>query len=259
MDQALRCDRPVTLNVPDHPANIRPDREAVEAVDDGRAGAGLIGAGLIDACVVGPCAPSVARWAARRGLTPDAVSALSLVAAMLAAVWFSAGTRGGLVTGALLLCVSFVLGEVAQGRVDGEGAHRSGSSGGWAAGLLDRVKETGAYAGLAAGAAAGNLWWAALGAVVLLSVRDTAEASFSASGAYPARRAPGGSEAGPSRRDVFLRRAGRSLALPFGERVALIAVVAALGGPRPVFAVLLTWGSIVAAVMLVRRLARSFA
>ncbi|TDC96160.1 DUF5941 domain-containing protein [Actinomadura sp. 7K507] len=255
MDQALRCDRPVTLNVPDHPVITRPDREAVEAVDV----EAVDGDGLIDAYVVGPCSPVVARWSARRGLTPDAVLALSLVAAVLAAVWFSAGTRGGLITGALLVCVSFVFGQVGQGRVDGPDAHWAGASGAWPAALLDRVKEFVVYAGLAAGATAGNLWWAALGAVVLLSVRHTAEASFSMS---PASASMGKASAadgtgGASRRSTFLRRAGNSLGLPFGERLALIAAIAAFGGARPVFAVLLAWGSVVTAVALSRRLARS--
>ncbi|MFG2089268.1 MULTISPECIES: hypothetical protein [unclassified Spirillospora] len=243
MDQALRCDRPDTLNVPDHPAIIRPDREAVEAVDDD---------GLIGARVVRPCAPFVARWAARRGLTPGAVSAIALAAAALAAVWFSAGTRGGLVAGALLLCVSLVLGHAGRGGADGLRAGRAGPSGGRPAAVLGRAEEYAVYAGLAAGAAAsgGGLWWAAIGAAALLSVRHTIEASFAASRTRPPRSPL------PARRDV-LRRARNSLGLPLAERFALISVTAASAGARPAFAVLLAWGSAATAVTLTERSRRS--
>ncbi|MEU8804501.1 hypothetical protein [Spirillospora sp. NPDC048819] len=241
MDQVLGCDRPATLNVPDRPAIIRPEREAVEAVDDD---------GLIGARVVRPCAPLVARWAARRGLTPGAVSAIALAAAALAAVWFSAGTRGGLVTGALLLCVALVLGPAGRGGADGLRSGRAGPSGGRPAALLGRVEEFAVYAGLAAGAAAsgGGLWRAAAGAVALLAVRHTIEASFAASRTRPPRSA---------RRGAFLRRARNSLGLPLGERFALISVTAASAGARPAFAALLAWGAAATAVTLTERSRRS--
>lgn len=224
MDQALRRDRPVTLNVPDRRAIIRPEREAADAADR---------EGLVGAYLVGPCRPLIARWASRRGLTPDTVMVFSLVSAVLAAVWFSAGTRGGLVTGALLLCVSLVLGRVDAGRPD------------WPAAVLDRVKEFVAYAGLAAGTAAhsANPWWAATGAVALLSVRHAIGGPAEANRSRPP--------------DTVLRRAANSLTLPLGERFALIAVTGAVAGARLTFAVLLGWGTAAAAVTVTGRLRRS--
>ncbi|TDD29709.1 hypothetical protein E1287_30440 [Actinomadura sp. KC06] len=215
MLQAPLRDRPVTLkvpdHVPDHPAIIRPDRE-VEAVDDGSA-----------------CAT-----------TPDTVSAISLAFAVLAAVWFSDGTRGGLIAGALLLCASLVLGAF---RPDG---------------VLDRAGEFAVYAGLTAGAAGvalpgANLWWAATGAVALISVRDMVDASYAAT--RTARWKPSGQ--GASRRSGVLRRVGRGLGLPTGERLALVSITAAVAGARPTFAVLLAWCSAAATVVLAGRAARS--
>ncbi|MFI0405054.1 hypothetical protein [Actinomadura sp. 3N508] len=182
----------------DHPAINR--REAVEAVDD--------------------------------GLAPDTVSAISLAFAVLAAVWFSDGTRGGLIAGALLLCASLVLGTF---RPDG---------------VLDRAGEFTVYAGLTAGAAGAalpgvSLWWAAAGAVALLSVRDTMDASYAAT----CQNTP--------RSSGVLRRVGKGLGLPPGERLALVSVTAAVAGARPTFAVLLAWGSAAATVTLAGRTARS--
>ncbi|TDB90086.1 hypothetical protein E1264_06030 [Actinomadura sp. KC216] len=197
----LRC-RPVTLTLLDHPAIDR--REAVEAVHDGSAPA----------------------------TTPDTVSAISLAFAVLAAVWFSDGTRGGLIAGALLLCASLACGTF---RPDG---------------VLDRAGEFTVYAGLAAGATGAalpgvNLWWAAAGVVALVSVRDMMDASYAAT----RRRTPNASG--------VLRRVGKGLGLPPGERLALVSVTAAVAGARPTFAVLLAWGSAAATVALAGRTARS--
>ncbi|MEV0666939.1 hypothetical protein ACIBI3_27165 [Actinomadura luteofluorescens] len=252
MDQAPARERPVTLNVPDHPAVNRPDREAADAVDtvdvEGARPRGRAepGGGLVAAYLTGPCAAAVARWAGGRGITAGAVSASSLALAGLAAVWFSAGVRSGLVAGALLLAASLVLGEA------GAGLRRRASP--FAArpdAVLDRVGELAVYAGLAAGAAesGGGAWWPAVSAVALLSVRHTVSAAYSAS--RHARRPR------PSRRGGFARRAAKSLRLPLGERFALIAVTAALADARLTFAALLAWGSAAAALTLGGRVARS--
>ncbi|TMR03494.1 hypothetical protein ETD83_10430 [Actinomadura soli] len=180
-------------------------------------------------------------------LTPDTVSAISLAFAVLAAVWFSDGTRGGLVAGALLLCASVVLGAF---RPDG--------------GVLDRAGEFAVYAGLTAGAAGAvgaagaavpgaNLWWAATGAVALLSVRDMMDASYAAT--RPGHWEPSGQ--GATGWGGVLRRVGKGLGLPPGERLALVSVTAAVAGARPTFAVLLAWASAASTVVLAGRAARS--
>ncbi|NDU77516.1 hypothetical protein GWI34_33580 [Actinomadura sp. DSM 109109] len=258
MDQAPARERPVTLNVPDRPAVTRPDREAADAVDtvdavdapDGEGarsrGPAEPGEGLVAAYVTGPCAAAVARWASQRGITAGAVSASSLALAGLAAVWFSAGDRGGLVAGALLLTASLVLGQAGAGlgRRARPFAPRPDA-------VLDRAGELAVYAGLAAGAAGSGegAWWAAAGAAALLSVRHTVSAAYAA--ARHVRRPR------PSRRGALARRAAKSLRLPMGERFALIAVTAALADARLTFAALLAWGSAAAAVTLAGRVARS--
>ncbi|MEU9841260.1 hypothetical protein AB0C69_18780 [Actinomadura sp. NPDC048032] len=253
MDQAPARERPVTLNVPDHPAIIRPDREAADAVDTLDAeGARPRGpaepGGLVAAYLTGPCAAVVARWAGERGITAGAVSASSLALAGLAAVWFSDGARGGLVAGAPLLAASLVLGQAGAGlgRRANPFAVRPDA-------VLDRVGELAVYAGLAAGAAASgrSAWWLAVGAAALLSVRHTVSASYAAG--RRARRPR------PSRRGGVAGRAVESLRLPFGERFALIAVTAALADARLTFAALLAWGSAAAALSLGGRAARSLA
>ncbi|MES9543938.1 hypothetical protein [Actinomadura sp. NPDC000600] len=276
MDQAPARERPVTLNVPDHPAVARPDREAAHVVDSvdpvdaadplddegarprGRAEPGE---GLVAGYVTGPCGALVARWADERGLTAGAVSASSLALAGLAAVWFSDGARHGLVAGALLLAASLVLGQAGAvlGRRASPFAVRPDA-------VLDRVKELAVYAGLAVGAAgasgeasAKDAWWLAVGAAALLAVRHTVSASYSAS--RPARRSRpsprGTSPRALSQRGRAARRAAKSLRLPLGERFALISLTAALADARLTFAALLAWGSAAAAATLAGRVARS--
>ncbi|MGI5419573.1 hypothetical protein [Actinomadura luteofluorescens] len=250
MDQAPARERPVTLNVPDHPAITRPDREAADAVDtvdvEGarprrRTGPGD---GLVASYLTGPCAAAVARWAGVRGITARAVSAASLALAGLAAVWFSAGVRGGLVAGALLLAASLVLGQAGAGL-----RRRASPSAARPDTVIDRAGELAVYAGLAAGAVGSGAWWPAAAAAALLSVRDTVSAAYAAS--RHARRPRS------SRRGGLARRAAESLRLPVGERYALIALTAALADARPVFTALLAWGSAAAALTLGGRVARS--
>ncbi|MFC4049429.1 DUF5941 domain-containing protein [Actinomadura syzygii] len=198
MEQAPPRARPVHLNVPDHQAGDPAD-------------------GLLGGYAARPCARVAAEWAARRGLGPDALAATSFAAAGLAAVWFSAGTRGGLLTGGLLLCASVVL-----GAAPGAGHE-----------ILDAGKELAVYAGLAAGGAASgeHVWWAATGAAALLSVRTTLDATS------PPR---------PSRRGGLARRAAATLRLPVAERSALLAAATAVADVRTAFTLLTAWGTVVA-------------
>jgi Family of unknown function (DUF5941) len=252
--------RPATLNVPEAADAVeenraRPERTAGRE-ERGRA-APHRGDGLVAAYAVGGYAPYLVRWAASRGLAPETVSGISFCLGSLAAVWFSAGSRGGMATGAGLLYASFVL-----DCVDGGLAHATGAPwAAWPAGVLGRAKEAAVYAGLAVGAGAeppdgpgfaGNAWAAAVAALVLLSVRQTMDVSY-ASSRYGRR--PGRDRI----RNEVARRAVRALALPAGERFALIAVTAALAGARVTFTVLLVWGSAAAAFVLAGHARGSFA
>ncbi|MEW2358551.1 CDP-alcohol phosphatidyltransferase family protein [Spirillospora sp. NPDC029432] len=275
-------------------AGVRAARSAIEDGDDAGRLAAAVKAddGFVATYAVSSYSPHIVRWAAGRDLTPAAVTGSSLALALLAAMWFSAGTRAGMLTGAVLLYLSFVL-----DCVDGQLARYTGRasvSGAWLDSVLDRVKEYAVYAGLAAGCAAagGYVWALAAAALVLQVVRHMMDFSFHArtvpapararltaslmAGDTPcpavaAHRAPDGSfglpdpaaPAGPGTPPV--RRGGgraaywarKALVLPSGERFALIAVTAAVADARVTFIALLAWGAIAAAYTLAGRLDRA--
>ncbi|WP_329522333.1 CDP-alcohol phosphatidyltransferase family protein [Spirillospora sp. NBC_01491] len=199
-------------------------------------------------------AQAVTRWAAREGLTPNTVTLISLAVGLLAALWFAAGTRTGMVVGAVLFYLAFVL-----DCVDGQLArYRRMVSplGAWMDAIGDRAKEYAVYAGLAVGAAAappdssvhaGSVWGLAVAAMALQTVRHMVDSS--------------GLESAPAPPPLDGRAgwAQRLLTLPIGERFALISVTAALGNARMTFAALLAWGSVAALYSLVGRIARAVA
>ncbi|MDL4814708.1 DUF5941 domain-containing protein [Actinomadura opuntiae] len=240
-----------------------PPEGAPQRAADGADGAAARGDGLVAAYAVAGYAPVLVRWAASRGLSPATVSAISFGLGALAAVWFSAGSHAGMVAGAGLLYVSFVLDCVAG---------TAGAS--WPATVLCLAKEAAVYAGLAVGAGVqvpggpgfqGNAWAAAVGALALLSVRHAMDAAYTTYTTYTAYTAdaasrhgrrphpghphPGHPHPGGPRQE-FARRALRALALPVGERFALIAVTAGIAGARVTFGVLLLWGSAAAVFVL---------
>jgi hypothetical protein len=63
--------------------------------------------GFFTTFFVSPYSKYIARWAARRGLTPNQVTAFSLLLGVVAAAAFATGERWGLVAGAVLLQVAF--------------------------------------------------------------------------------------------------------------------------------------------------------
>ncbi|MEV8633762.1 CDP-alcohol phosphatidyltransferase family protein [Streptosporangium sp. NPDC051023] len=284
----------------------------------------------------------VVRLAAALGLTPNAVTGISVGLAALAALWFSAGTRPAQIAGAVLLYLSFVL-----DCVDGQLARYTRAFsplGAWLDATFDRVKEYIVYVGLAFGYAAGldesgggpdGIWALAVAAMILQVLRHMIDFSYAGARAdaeragqawagvagsltargdvatRPARRAvpaegdrrrgrdpygppavsadpavPEGDDGGPgvpygpqetaagagaragkgnwvirlSRRleqDSFTRWLKKIIVLPIGERMALIAVTAALFNARVTFVALLTWGCVAALYTLSGRIARS--
>ncbi|GII00869.1 hypothetical protein Pta02_28770 [Planobispora takensis] len=241
-------------------------------------------------------------------LTPNAVTGISAGLALLAAVWFSAGTRAALVAGAILLYLSFVF-----DCVDGQLARYTRTFsplGSWLDATSDRVKEYTVYAGLAFGyvAAAGpgattEIWALAVAAMILQALRhmidfsyadaraDVGRARAARTGAAvpltaqgdtrgplvpaqaqsaeqehsppPAPEAPGrtGVVVRLSRRleqDAFTRWIKKIVILPIGERMALIAVTAAVFDARVTFVALLGWGGLAALYTLAGRMGRSF-
>jgi len=244
-------------------------RSAVKAEDD-----------LFATFCVSSYSPRLVTRAARLGLTPTAVTWLSVLFAVAAAGLFAAGGRGAAVIGAVLLYFGFVL-----DCVDGQLARylrRYSRFGGWLDVLADRGKEFAVYAGLAVGAArAGDdVWPLAVAALVLQTVRHMTDGwygavrdevsaraavlEFGAPDDGRARTSDDGrtskliraTNAGPGRRS-WLYWAKRTIVFPIGERWLLIAACAALFDARVVFLALLAGGAVAAAYTLGVRLLRS--
>jgi len=105
--------------------------------------------GLVATFVSGPMANRVVRLIADTGITPNQVTALSLVLGLGVAAIFAYGTWTWLAIGAVLLQVSFIL-----DCVDGQLARYKdlkSNFGGWLDSMTDRLKEYAAYLGLAYG------------------------------------------------------------------------------------------------------------
>ncbi|GAA1542610.1 hypothetical protein GCM10009678_26360 [Actinomadura kijaniata] len=227
--------------------------------------------------------PFLVRLAARRGLTPNTVTCMSMGLAVLAAVWFADGTRTGMVIGSALFHLSFVL-----DCVDGQLARytrRFSPLGAWLDAVFDRAKEYAVYAGLAVGAGvaavgdpvhAGDVWPLAVAAMALQTVRHMIDFSFGARAESPAdpprvipltvrddARDPGPEPGGVARLSARTSRvralhwAKKTVTLPIGERFALVAVTAAVGDARWTFTALLLWGGLAAAYTLTGRVLRT--
>ncbi|MEE1770702.1 DUF5941 domain-containing protein [Streptomyces sp. JV185] len=214
--------------------------------------------GFFTTFCISPYSRYIARWCARRGLTPNQVTTASLLTALIAAGSAATGTRGGYIAAGLLLLLSFVL-----DCTDGQLARYSlqySTMGAWLDATFDRAKEYAYYAGLALGAARGgdDVWALALGAMVLQACRHVIDFSFNeANHDAVANSSP--TAALSDRLDsvgwtVWLRR---MIVLPIGERWAMIAVLTAVTTPRIVFYALLIGCAFAACYTTAGRLLRS--
>ena len=208
--------------------------------------------GFFTTFFVSPYSKYVARWAARRGWTPNAVTTLSMAIGVLAAAGFATGERAGLVAGAVLLQLAFTF-----DCVDGQLARYTRTFsrfGAWLDSIFDRGKEYVAYAGLAIGAAStGDDVWLLAGAVLTLqTTRHAMDFTFNTAQdqsigdllaqplmkrAAPARGRVRSLEHTP--RGTWVKKVA---VLPIGERFALISLTAALFDARVTFTALLVWG-----------------
>ncbi|MFF2650311.1 DUF5941 domain-containing protein [Streptomyces sp. NPDC058045] len=250
--------------VPADPQAAAEARQAVAAVDDEAVrlrSAVKARDGFFTTFCISPYSRYLARWCARRGLTPNQVTTASLLTALIAAGCAATGTRPGFVAAGVLLLLSFVL-----DCTDGQLARYSlqySTLGAWLDATFDRAKEYAYYAGLALGAARGgdDVWALALGAMVLQSCRHVVD--FSYTEAY-VNNAPASGNTSPTaalsdRLDslgwtVWLRR---MIVLPIGERWALIAVLTAATTPRITLVVLLVGCALAACYTTAGRLLRS--
>ncbi|MFF3396615.1 DUF5941 domain-containing protein [Streptomyces sp. NPDC002669] len=214
--------------------------------------------GFFTTFFISPYSRYIARWCARRGLTPNQVTTASLLTALIAAGSAATGTRGGYVAAGVLLLLSFVL-----DCTDGQLARYSlqySTMGAWLDATFDRAKEYAYYAGLALGAARGgdDVWALALGAMVLQACRHVIDFSFNeANHDAVANSSP--TAALSTKLDsvgwtVWVRR---MIVLPIGERWAMIAVLTAVTTPRIVFYALLVGCSFAACYTTAGRLLRS--
>lgn len=245
---------------------------------------------------VSPYSKHIARWGARHGWTPNAVTTVSVGIGALAAAAFATGERWGAVSGAVLLQAAFTF-----DCVDGQLARYTRTFtklGAWLDSIFDRTKEYAVFAGLAIGAArSGDDVWLLAGAALTLQVaRHAIDFSFPAVHhqalgavrhppleqpedwvapvpAVPRAAAPTGAGTGAARpagagrvARRLLRRIDRSrrtiwvkkmIAFPIGERFAAISISAALFSPRVCFRVLLSWGGLGMAWSLTGRVLRS--
>ncbi|MCK8432864.1 CDP-alcohol phosphatidyltransferase family protein [Streptomyces sp. D2-8] len=252
--------------VPTDPQARNEARQAVTDVDDEAVrlkSAVKSRDGFFTTYCISPYSRYIARWCARRGLTPNQVTTASLLTALIAAGCAATGTRGGFVAAGVLLIASFVL-----DCTDGQLARYSlqySTLGAWLDATFDRAKEYAYYAGLALGAARGgdDVWALALGAMVLQTCRHVVDFSFNEAN-HDATALGEMSLASPTAAlsdkldsvgwTVWVRR---MIVLPIGERWAMIAVLTAVTTPRITFYALLIGCAFAAAYTTAGRVLRS--
>ena len=194
-------------------ARVRTPQEATAAAaqlhavneDRVRLDAAVKPTGFAATLLVNPYSRFLALWAARRWLTPEALTGMSIGLGLVAAVWFSTGTTAGLIAGAVFAFGAFVLG-CAEDQLASYARRRSAFNA-WLGRLGSRVTEYAAYAGLAAGAAdvsgvvgpggfaalqRPSVWELAVAALMLQSLRDMISFSVNA-----VRRPPAEPEGAP--------------------------------------------------------------
>ena len=168
---------------PQTDAEVGVARERIEHHDEERAllnSAVKSSDGFFTTFFVSPYSKYIARWAARRGLTPNAVTIASLAVGIVAAAAFATGGRAGLVAGAVLLQAAFTL-----DCVDGQLARYTrtfSKFGAWLDSMFDRTKEYIVYGGLAIGAsrAGAPVWDLAAAALALQTSRHAVDFAFPA-------------------------------------------------------------------------------
>ncbi|MFH8568418.1 DUF5941 domain-containing protein [Streptomyces sp. NPDC017993] len=253
----------LVATIPLTPARREDAQDAVAAVDDEAVRlrtAVKSRDGFFTTYCISPYSRYLARWCARRGLTPNQVTTASLLTALIAAGCAATGTRGGFIAAGALLLFSFVL-----DCTDGQLARYSlqySTMGAWLDATFDRAKEYAYYAGLAVGASRGggtdDVWALALGAMVLQTCRHIVDFSFNEAN-HDATANTSPTAALSDKLDsvgwtVWVRR---MIVLPIGERWALIAVLTAFTTPRIVFYVLLIGCALAACYTTAGRVLRS--
>ncbi|MFJ8134957.1 DUF5941 domain-containing protein [Streptomyces sp. NPDC096013] len=251
----------LVATVPADPQTRNEARQAVAAVDDEAVrlkSAVKSRDGFFTTHFISPYSRYIARWCARRGLTPNQVTTASLLTALIAAACAATGTRPGFVAAGVLLIASFVL-DCVDGQI-ARYALKYSTLGAWLDATFDRAKEYAYYAGLALGAARGgdDVWALALGAMILQTCRHVVDFSFNEAN-HDATANTSPTAALSDKLDsvgwtVWVRR---MIVLPIGERWAMIAVLTAVTTPRITFYVLLVGCAFAATYTTAGRVLRS--
>ncbi|MFG3259669.1 DUF5941 domain-containing protein [Streptomyces sp. NPDC048172] len=252
--------------VPRDDAARREAQESVAAVDDEAVrlrSAVKARDGFFTTFCVSPYSRYLARWCARRGLTPNQVTTASLAVSLIAAACAATGERAGFVAAGVLLIASFVL-DATDGQLARYDLQYS-KLGAWLDATFDRAKEYSYYAGLALGAARGgdDVWALALGSMILMTARHTVDFAFNEANATDPGESGTGNNSPTAALSGKLDSAGwtvwvrRMIILPIGERWALIAVLTAVTTPRITFVVLLIASAFAACYTTAGRVLRS--
>ncbi|MGW4567240.1 DUF5941 domain-containing protein, partial [Streptomyces sp. NPDC004561] len=247
--------------VPADPQARNEARQAVAAVDDEAVrlkSAVKSRDGFFTTFCISPYSRYIARWCARRGLTPNQVTTASLLTALIAAGCAATGTRGGFIAAGVLLIASFVL-DCTDGQL-ARYALKYSTLGAWLDATFDRAKEYAYYAGLALGAARGgdDVWALALGAMILQTCRHVVDFSFNeANHDATANTSPTAAFSGRLDSVGWTVWVRRMIVLPIGERWAMIAVLTAATTPRITFYVLLAGCALAATYTTAGRVLRS--
>lgn len=258
----------------DGPERLAAVRDALAAVDEDAARLRLAVKEQDDfftTYAVSTWSPLVTRAAARLHLTPTAVTGLSVLFAVGAALLFWQASRFAMILGGILLYLGFVL-----DCVDGQLARYTrnfDAFGGWLDTMADRAKEYTVYAGLAAGADRMGLpyaWPLAITAIVLQTARHMTDTWYGAlhdeAASRPATAAPASgvgarltaaSVKAQSQRGSLIYWAKRIVVFPIGERWALISVLAAVSNGRVTMAAVVGFGLLAAAYTLALRSLRA--
>jgi phosphatidylglycerophosphate synthase len=232
--------------------------------------------------------PRLVAFFARRGITPNQVTWMSIAVGLVAAAVFAVGVRWLDIVGAVLLYASFIL-----DCNDGSLARYTGNFsrfGGWLDMIADRAKEYVVFAGVAIGGVRMHepaVWGLALAAIVAQSVRHMVDTWYGALqdtatralpvvplgsrldtlGLRAAAGAGGAAGAGAKLGQLSAAAHGRyrspaywlkrSVVLPIGDRWLLMALAIAIGGPRVMFIVLLIAIALALAYVLAGRTLRA--
>jgi uncharacterized protein DUF5941/CDP-alcohol phosphatidyltransferase-like enzyme len=231
--------------------------------------------------------PFMVRWFYRHNITPDMVTWISIAVGVAAALVVAIGGRVPMVIGSVLLYASFGF-DCMDGTLARYGG-RTSQWGGWLDMIADRAKEYLVFAGFAIGGIRmheKNMWALAIAAMVLQTIRHTVDTWYgalqdTATRALPevpldsrldrlglrasSGATPGGiggklgqlsaSAHGRYRSPAYWLK--RSVVLPIGDRWLLIAISAALFGPRWMFIILLAAATLAFAYVFAGRTLRA--